>query len=105
MTYPWPKKVAFFGPPIYAFPKFWHFFGKVQNAFYQKNAKFRAGFRSLEPPCGKQDSPCKRRTGQISTNIAKKSTFFWQFVFVNLRAAGISDPNRNLEVIIPLFDW
>ena len=94
-----PKNFTFFAPPIYALPNFRQFFGKVENAISKKTAKFRPGFRSLETPHEKEDSQCERRIGQKSTKIAKKSPFFWWFVFANLRAAANSDRNRNVEVI------
>ena len=94
-----PKNLTFFAPPIYALPNFRQFFGKVENAISKKTAKFRPGFRSLEPPHGKQASQSEFRRGQKSPKIAKKSPVFWRFVFANLRAAANSDRNRNVEVI------
>ena len=94
-----PKNLTFFAPPIYALPNFRQFFGKVKNAISKKTAKFRPGFRSLEPLHGKQASQSEFRRGQKSPKIAKKSPVFWRFVFANLRAAANSDRNRNIEVI------
>ena len=94
-----PKNLTFFAPPIYALPNFRQFFGKVENAISKKTAKFRPGFRSLEPPHGKQASQSEFRRGQKSPKIAKKSPVFWRFVFANLRAAANSNRNRNVEVI------
>ena len=57
------------------------FLENFKTHFAKNIAKFRPGFRSLEPPRVKQDSQCERRTGQKSTKIAKKKYVFLVILF------------------------